>query len=499
MTVIRWVNFWALPVLRNWGRLAKITCWLSLPREGKRTLKLPVQTYQQPKATLFLMTDSGDVTALDANTGKTQWLSSVGTGTAPGIGLGANANYVAVVRGSTLHCLEASTGKELWAKKSKYAVGSSPAVTDEYIMVPLTDGRLELFPLKTQGLGSHALMALGEGTSQPLVTANSVSWPTMRGELNVMMRNGNARSISYRLRADDAIVSEATTDGKNLFVGSLDGFLYAIDEVRGSVNWAISLGVGISASPVPLGEFVYAISDDHKLYKVQADTGEHAEGWENPLEEIGRYVGASKENLYLLDSQGALAVVDRASKSIVNRIPVGQIDLLLNNFESDRMYIASKTGVIQCLREITSERPFFQNDEVISKTMDKMSSDGGSGSKDGSGSKQGSESKQGSSNANPFAGSGGEDPFAGSGTKDDGGEDPFGGSGTKDDGSGTKDNGSGTKDEGSGTKDDGSGTKDDGSGTKDDGSGTKGDDEDPFGGSSEDPFGGASDDEDPFG
>ena len=470
-----------------------------LAARGKKDVEVTLQTFQQPKAILFLLSDSGDVTALDANTGKTQWLSRVGAGSSEGIGLGASENYVAVVRGSVLHCLEASTGKELWSKKCKYAVGSSPAVTEKHIMVPLTDGRLELFPLESQGLGSHALMALGEGTAQPLVTASSVSWPTMRGELNVMMRNGNTHAISYRLRADDAIVSEATSDGENLYVGSLDGFLYAIDEDRGSVNWAISLGVGISASPVPLGKFVYAISGDDELYKVMAETGEPAPGWDKPLEKVKRYVGASEENLYLMDSQGALVVVDRDSRSVVNRIAVGQIDLVLNNFKSDRLYIASKSGVVQCVREVTSERPFFHDDEIVQQT-EKLSASEGSGSKNGSSSKQDLGSKQGSSNSNPFAdsgdenpfGSGGDDPFGGSATKDQG-------SGTKDQGSGTKDEGSGTKDEGSGTKDEGSGTKDSGSGTKDEGSGTKGQDEDPFGGSSEDPFGGASDDDDPFG
>ena len=461
---------------------------------GKKDIEVTVETFQQPKATMFLMSDSGDVTAFDANTGKTHWLNRVGSSSSPGIGLGANAKYVAVVKGSVLYCLEASTGKELWSKKCRYSVGSSPAVSDEHIAVPLTDGRLELFSLENDGLGSHALIALGEGTAQPLVTAASVSWPTTRGELNVMMRNNNGRSISYRLRSDDAIVSEATTDGKNLYVGSLDGFLYAINEVRGSVRWEISLGVGISQSPVSLGEFVYAISDDDKLFKVVADTGEPAPGWENPMEKISRYLGASEKNLYLLDSRGTLAVVNRDSKSIVSSTPVGQIDLVLNNYKSDRLYIASKSGAVQCLREVTSERPFFHGDEIAGKIME------------GSGSKQGSDSKQGSGSANdnpfaadagsdnPFGGGGGDNPFAGSDTKD--------GSGSKDDGSGAKDpfgspadDGSGTKDKGSGSKDpfgspaeEGSGSKDDGSGTKDEGSGSK----DPFDGPAEE-------EEDPFG
>lgn len=420
-----------------------------LAARGKKDVEVKVEKFQQPKSTLFLMTDSGDVTAVDANTGKTLWLSRVGSGSSPGIGLGVNADHIAVVRGSVVHCLETSTGKELWSKRCKYSVGSSPAVTEKHIMVPLTDGRLELFPIASQGLGSHALMALGEGTAQPLVTASSVSWPTSRGELNVMIRSRDVRSISYRLRSDDAIMSQATTDGKNLYVGSLDGFLYAINETRGSVRWAISLGVGISESPVPLGDFVYSISDDQKLYKVVAKTGELAEGWGTPLEKISRYVGASEKSLFLLDAVGNLVVIDRKSKSIMNRVAVGQIDLVLNNYQNDRLYLASKSGVLQCLREIKSERPYYHGDEPVEKPMedmDKRESD--------------SDAQKPMANENPFGGSdGGANPFGGSSD-----ENPFGGSGD---------------------------------GNEKD----AGDAEEPADGSdeNEDPFGGSSDDEDPFG
>ncbi len=405
---------------------------------GIKDAEVKVEKFQQPKATLFLMTDSGDVTAVDANTGKTLWLSRVGAGTSRGIGLGVNANHVAVVRGSMVHCLETSTGKELWSKRCGYSVGSSPAVTNEHILVPLTDGRLELFSIASQGLGSHALMGLGEGTAQPLVAAHSVAWPTSRGELNVMIKSKNVHAIGFRLRTDDAIVSPATTDGENLYVGSLDGFLYAINEIRGATRWAISLGVGISESPVPLGDFVYAISDDHKLYKVVAQTGELAAGWETPLEKIDRYVGASEKNLYLLDTVGNLVVVDRVSKSISNRVAVGRIDLLLNNYQNDRLYVASKSGVLQCLREIRSERPYYHGDEPVKKMMDDMSQ--GSGTK-GSGTK-GSSTKGSSTKGSGTKGSGtkGSDT-KGSGTKnplgdenpfgDSSGENPFGGSGTK--------------------------------------------------------------------
>lgn len=457
-----------------------------LAARGKKDVEVTIEKFQQPKAMLIIMTGSGDVAALDANTGKTQWLSRVGSARSPGIGVGVGVDHVAVVRGSFLYVLETSTGKELWSKQCKYAVGSSPAVADGKVMVPLTDGRLEVFSIEAEGIGSYALMALGEGTAQPLVTSRTVSWPTTRGELNVMARDRENHAIKYRLRSDQSIVSQATTDGEKLYVGSLDGFLYAIDEVRGSVDWTISLGVGITESPVPLGDYVYAISGDKKLYRILAGTGELAPGWEDPMDNISRYVGASETNLYLMDSFGSLVVVDRATKAITDRLEVGQIDLVLNNYQNDRLYIASKTGAMQCLREIKSERPFYHHDEVTEKMM------AGSQTKEGA---EGSGTKDAAAGSNPFAGagakagetdkgSGGRNPFANSGDVDPFGADSSGAAGS---------DGSGTKDESE------PGDPFGGSDDNTDPFGGSDAEPDPFGGSSEDPFGGSSDSEDPFG
>ena len=392
---------------------------------GKDDVEVKVQRFQKPTATIYAMSNRGEIAALDADSGKTQWVHSIrqlGLNRLPGIGLGVNKSYVAAVLGSTVYCLEASTGKELWSKPCKYSVGSSPAVTDTRIMVPLTDGRLEVFPIESKGIGSHALMASGEGTAQPLVTATTISWPTGEGQLNVMMRDNAKHAISYRLLSDDAIVASPTFSKGTLFVGSLDGFLYAIDEDRGNTLWEISLGVGIPDSPVPLGDYVFAVSNDYRLYKVDAATGQLAKGWEKPLTGVKKFAGASEQNLYVLDRSGNLLTIDRSSKSVTSRVPVGRADLILNNYQTDRIYLATETGVVQCLREVASRRPFFHGDEP---TKDSMAS--GSNSK--SNGQERMDTPTPDDDSNPFGADDG-DPFGGDSEDPFGGDDsdPFGGS-----------------------------------------------------------------------
>ena len=70
-----------------------------LDAEGKG-LKVTMEKYTLPKTTLYTLTNSGLVTAIDADTGAIRWSTYVGLPSRPTIGLGANKKFVAVLNGS---------------------------------------------------------------------------------------------------------------------------------------------------------------------------------------------------------------------------------------------------------------------------------------------------------------------------------------------------------------------------------------------------------------
>lgn len=348
---------------RNQANVRKDVITAELKFEGVENPQVEVKQYTRPTSTIYTLTGNGEAAAIDADTGQIRWLVQVGNRRFPCVGLGASHKHVAAVNGSTIYCLDAASGKVLWSHACKYSVGASPSVTEERIVAPLADGRLQAFDIEAHGVGTYSLVAHGEGTAQPLVTETSISWPTIRGDLNVVIGQKSHR-ISYRLQADAAIMSSAVAAGGMLFVGSLDGYLYAIDEDRGSVAWETSLGESISQSPIALAGFVYVISDDNKLYKLDAKTGKTAPGWSLPFPEVKNFVGAGKKTIYLMNQTGHLIGVDRASKSRRSSTRIGAIDMILHNAQSDRLYVGNHRGMVQCLREINSPRPFFHGDEV---------------------------------------------------------------------------------------------------------------------------------------
>jgi hypothetical protein len=219
-----------------------------------------------------------------------------------------------------------------------------------------------------------------------------------------------------------------------------------------------------------VGDAVFVVTDRAGMYRVSAQTGE--ELWWTP--QVKRFVSASQDKIYCMSDAGQLLIIDQETGGRIGAIPAQGFDLEFINWRTDRLYLGTKFGVVQCLHDAEQEWPLVhvageslaeeEVPEVEQKGLDEVAAD--------------DKPKE----ADPFAGDGAdEDPFAGDGGADD---DPFGGGGGADD------------DDPFG----GGGDADDGGGGADDGGG--GADDDPFGGGGggdDDPFGGGGADDDPFG
>lgn len=356
-----------------------------------------------PKSNVFILGSNNQLTALDADTGKRDWSISFGTIRQPNIGLGASDNYVAAINGTTLYCFEASNGKLMWSRPCRYAPIAPPAVSDKKIFVPLLNGRMEVFEVENEGFNSYNIIGVGVPTSRPLITDNTVTWTTRKGHLNVIPIEGKyERFMLYRLKANGSIRSTPVNRNGIIFATSEDGFLYAVEEKSGLLIWQASLGSEIFEPPFLFGDSVFAITNDRKLYKFDAGTGQSK--WEQPVLGVGRYAGSSQDRIYLTDGLRSLLVLNPETGSLLSRIQSsGEVRYILPNRLTDRLYFASNTGIIHCIHEINSPVPFFHNE------------DGGPTAKPGEGSEKIQQEGQ---KANPDA----NDPFATDPASD---EDPF--------------------------------------------------------------------------
>lgn len=397
---------------------------------GEENQEIKVDQYALPESTIYLLSSTGVVSAIDADTGAVKWKNTVGDPSLKSVGVGADNDHVAVINGSKLYCLKAESGKLLFSGNCRHAVGAAPTISEEKIYVPLVNGRLEVFKIGERGVNSSSFASLGECTSPALVTEKTISWSTDRGLMNVAAKYGG-RSVSYQLRADDAIVGQPTHQSGVFYVTSLDGFVYAVDEEKGSVKWQVSTGASISQSAAVFGGFVYLVNDNNEMFKLDAKHGLNAPGWEKPLNGIGKIVGAGQKDIFVLDSIGNLKVLSQNSGAILSSVSFGSVDKILANSQSDRLYVANRQGMVQCIREVASSVPHFHSGEFGSVAIDTTNvsgrSDAGEKPKKGAGGDLEDPFK---ALDNPFGAGGGaeKDPFAGDGAMAEepaGGDDPF--------------------------------------------------------------------------
>ena len=389
-----------------------------LKARGVEAPQVMVDQYTLPESTVYLLTNTGGVKAIDADTGKIRWQNQVGDASLRAVGIGADNAHVAVLIGKSMYCLNAENGKLLWSTKCRHAPSAPPSVAEEFIYVPLLNGRLEKFEIENKGALSKAFVGVGEGISRPVVTELTVSWSTGNGQMHVAGR-WDGKTVAYKLQAEDGFESAASFDKGTFYAGSLDGFIYAVDEKRGSVRWQVSTGAAIKDSPVPLGDSVYVINTNNELFKLSAKNGSMASGWEQPRTGISRFIGAGKTQMFVLDKAGNLKILSQESGAVLSSVPFGQVDKILVNRQSNRLYVASRRGTIQCIREVSSPIPHFHANEFGVVQIDPA---------DMAAKKRAAEDKpqmypQGGEDKDPFKAL--NDPFAGSGAGAPAADDPF--------------------------------------------------------------------------
>lgn len=311
-----------------------------------------VETITVPQITLYAVTDAGVVQAIDSETGRTLWKTGVGQPGAPIESVGVSDLYAAVVSASDLYLLKADNGEMVWKRRVLGAPGAGPAVTSHLVFVPMVSGALEAYPL--DGTKSPPMIYRSQGRAmwQPVYTGANVAWPTDRGHLYVTSAIENR--INFRLEANDAIASSATVmaPGK-LVVSSVDGFVYCLREVSGVVLWRFSSGEPMLDSPVLYGDTVYVVTTDGNLFAIDGELGQ--ERWSTSG--IAKVIGASVTRLYCLNGTGGLVILDARNGSRIGALDTHSINVPFINKETDRLVLANRRGMIQCLREIQHEFP----------------------------------------------------------------------------------------------------------------------------------------------
>lgn len=315
---------------------------------------------------LLVLSDQAILHAIDAQSGATRWTTQVGNPNFASLGPAGNDRYIALINGSTLYMLDRITGTLLWQESLGGGPGGGPALSDTYVFAPLISGVLKgfAFELREGSRPVWAYPSAGRAVTQPVTSERSVFWPTDRGHLYVA--DANSPAVRFRLETHDEIIAKPGYRRPMIYTGSLDGYIYAVHEMTGAQEWRFSVGNPIVVSPAAVEDHVFVCSQAPRMHCLSAEDG--TELWNAP--HVERFVAASPDRVYGMDRWSHLYILDRATGELLGRINFRNATVPLVNEETDRLYLATPTGLIQCLHESAIAEPIYYRPPPLPENLD---------------------------------------------------------------------------------------------------------------------------------
>jgi len=300
---------------------------------------------------LFALTSAGLIQSIDSETGATVWTNQVGVGHAPAAGLAVNDQYLALLGAGRIYIMDREDGHQMWSRPVGGAPTSAPALSTNYAYVALVSGRVEAYRLDDPATPVWQHDSIGRTFQSPNATGPVVTWATDRGLLYV--GRADPPRVLFRVETQVEIVAAPAEQTPFLYVASLDGYLYCFHELTGSERWRYATGFAITSQPAIVEDTAFVASEGPTLHAVDSKTGQPK--WR--VDGVSQFAALGEQHTYGLNRYGEIIVLDSDSGAIAGRLRTGTGNRALVNDKSDRLYLVSDRGLVQCLHEIGANEP----------------------------------------------------------------------------------------------------------------------------------------------
>ena len=157
-----------------------------------------------------------------------------------------------------------------------------------------------------------------------------------------------------------------------IYAASRNGEVLAVDEMTGRILWRYITGFPTDRAPAAVGDRLYVSSEQPVLHCIDATTG--IGQWE--AAGVAQFAAASKTHVYGINSYGTIMVLDAATGALGGRLDSGGVITAFVNDQTDRLYLLSETGLVQCLYEIGAKKPTYYG-PAPTETPEKPKAEGG--------------------------------------------------------------------------------------------------------------------------
>ncbi len=160
--------------------------------------------------------------------------------------------------------------------------------------------------------------------------------------------------LSWQTSTDDEIRGAASYASGALYVGSYDGYLYALDEANGAVRWRYRASGGVVSKPLIADELVIIGSEDHSVYAVARQLGRLAWSYQTNQPVRSSALGDAR-GCSIGSDDGLVYCLDRSSGRLLWRFrtwgPVRSTPVEMGS----SLVVGSDDGSVYCLDRNTGQ------------------------------------------------------------------------------------------------------------------------------------------------
>ena len=316
---------------------------------------------------VIVQSRSGLTTVFDISNGRKLWAVQIGRVDSVAFPAITNDDYVMIASGTALYALQKFTGKLIWKFDLPAAPSTSPAIDDDQIYVGSRDGSVYAFDLrKITKLHKEGLLpqwsaktlvwrykAFKEVTTPPISTGRVVNFASRGGSLYSV--TATDRKLVFQFETDHAISAPMAQSPGFLYLPSEDFKLYCLNAENGRTRWVYNTGLPIRKQPKVIGQEVFLTPSHGGLHVIDRGSGRR-KWWRN---KITGFIAASPTRAYVSDNVGNLIILNREDGAVVAALPLRKFRIRLANARTDRIIIATQSGLVACIREKGQEFPIY--------------------------------------------------------------------------------------------------------------------------------------------
>ena len=316
---------------------------------------------------VYVQASSGTTTAFDLQSGRRLWSLQLGRPDHPSIAAVTTEDEVLITIGMTLYGVDKFSGRMLWQIRLPSYPSTRPTTDGVRVYLGMLDGSLYAYNLETihQLYNENLLPQWSEEALRwRYSTAGAVTTPAVVAGLAVCFASQDGSLYAVTAADRDIIFQFETTASASapleyanglLYLPTKNYKLYCIDVLSGQTRWDFVSGAPVNSKPVVFESDLFLTPDRGGLYCLSPATGRQ-KWWRPRLTEL---LAVTPQIIYSSDEDGNVVVLDRKEGASRGVLPLQRFTNRVHNERTDRLIVASPSGLVVCIHERGREYPIY--------------------------------------------------------------------------------------------------------------------------------------------